>query len=135
LKKKASNEIEEIKPEDQEEDDDDDDNDDGLSILESHHSKGNRFYYEEHEYKNAIEEYEKALKEEKDELIKAKIIYQIAESYVKLGNHKKARELFQSLAQKYKEHHIYDSAKKRLEHLGDYLVEKEEKKSSNDQPD
>jgi len=129
LKKKTSNEIEEIKPEDQEENEDN--KDDVISILESHHSKGNRFYYEEHEYEKAISEYEKALKDEKDELIKAKITYLIAESYVKLGNHKKAGELFQSLAQKYKEHHIYDSAKKRLAHLGDYLIEKEEKKGSN----
>lgn len=98
-----------------------------LSILESHHSIANRLFYEEHNYEKAIEEYEKALEGETDELIRAKMIYLMAESYVKLGKQKKALEYFQKLAVNYRQHYLYDSARKRVEHINDYLVEKEEK--------
>ncbi len=120
MKEKPSDENEEVKSEVQEGNE--------LSVLESHHSKGNRLYYEEHDYEKAIEEYEEALKDESDELVRTKITYVIAESYVKIGNLKKARELFEQIAEKHKEHYLNDSARKRLIHLEDYLIEKEEKK-------
>lgn len=116
MKIKPSDENEEVKSEVQEGNE--------LSVLESHHSKGNRLYYEEHDYEKAIEEYEKALKDEEDELIRTKIIYLIAESHVKMGSLEKARELFQQIAEKHKEHYLNDSARKRIAHLDDYLVEK-----------
>ena len=40
----------------------------------------------------------------------------------------KARKLFEQLAENHKEHFLNDSARKRLAHLDDYLVEKEGKR-------
>jgi thioredoxin-like negative regulator of GroEL len=119
LRKVESDETAELNPNPQENE---------LSALESHYSRGNRLFYEEHDYENAIEIYEKALEEENDELIRTKITYLMAESYVKQGKLKKARELFQTLADNYKQHYLNDSARKRIEHLNQYLVEKESKR-------
>jgi len=108
-------------------DNDDDDNDnDELSDLKTHLYLGNNFYYEEKNYDKAIEEYKQVLEEEKDELILIKATYFMAESYVKLGKFGDAKKLFQTLAVNYKQHYLNDSAKKRLEHLSDYLVSENE---------
>lgn len=96
-----------------------------LSDLETNFSLGNKHYYEEHNYEKAIEKYKQALEEEKDELIRVKITYMMAECYVKIGKLKEAKELFQTLAVDYKQHYLNDSARRRLEHLTDYLVGEE----------
>ena len=97
-----------------------------LSTLETHLYLGNNLYYEEHNFEKAIEEYKQAIEEEKDELIWMKATYLMAECLVKLEKFREAKELFQSLAVNHKEHYIKDSARKRLEHLADYLVSENE---------
>jgi tetratricopeptide (TPR) repeat protein len=96
-----------------------------LSDLETNFSLGNKYYYEEHNYEKAIEKYEQALDEEDDELTRVKITYMMAESHVKIGKFREAKELFKTLALDYKQHYLNDSARKRLEHLADYLVDEE----------
>ena len=115
-----SEENDEIKPETDETDETNESPE--LLTLETHLYLGNNLYYEEHNFEKAIEEYEKAVEEEKDELIWMKATYLMAECFVKLEKFREAKELFQSLAVNHKEHYLKDSARKRLEHLADYLV-------------
>jgi len=112
-----SEENDEIKPETDETDESPE-----LLTLETHLYLGNNLYFEEHNFEKAIEEYGKAIEEEKDELIWMKATYLMAECFVKLAKFREAKELFQSLAVNHKEHYLKDSARKRLEHLADYLV-------------
>jgi tetratricopeptide (TPR) repeat protein len=102
------------------------DKESGFSTLVTHLALGNNLYYEEHNFEKAIEEYEQAINEEKDELIWMKATYLMAECFVKLEKFREAKELFQSLAINHKEHYLKDSARKRLEHLADYLVSEKE---------
>jgi thioredoxin-like negative regulator of GroEL len=97
-----------------------------FSTLVTHLSLGDKLYYEEHNFEKAIEEYGQAIEEEKDELIWMKATYLMAECFVKLEKFREAKELFRSLAVNYKEHYLKDSARKRLEHLADYLVSENE---------
>ena len=119
-----SEENDEIKPETDETDETNESPE--LLTLETHLYLGNNLYYEEHNFEKAIEEYKQAIEEEKDELIWIKATYLMAECFVKLEKFKEAKELFQSLAVNHKEHYLKDSARKRLDHLADYLVSENE---------
>jgi len=90
--------------------------------TESHFSLGNRFFYEERDYEQAIVEYQKSVKEGKDELIGIKANYWMAESYVKLGEVKKAKKILKKIVEKHGTHYLGDSARKRVEVLEDYIV-------------
>jgi len=91
-----------------------------LSVDESHFFLGNRFYYENHDYVKAVAEYKQAAEEEKDELIRLKATYMLAESYVKMGKIEDARSTFETIAKDYKEHYLKDSARRRAEKLSEY---------------
>ena len=90
--------------------------------TESHFFLGDKFYFEDRDYKRAVEEYQKAIKKELDELIKLKASYWAAESYVKIGELKKAISLFKKITKKHGGHYLGDSARRRVEILQDYIV-------------
>jgi tetratricopeptide (TPR) repeat protein len=93
-----------------------------LVVLETHLSIGDRFFHEEHDYIKAIEEYTLAIDESDDETIKLKANYMMAECYAKMEKYKEAKEIFESIAVDSQQHYLRASAKRRLEHLSDYLV-------------
>jgi len=93
-----------------------------LAILETHLSIADRFYYDEHNYEKAIEEYNLAINEEKDETLKLKANYMMAECHIKLGKYKEAKEILEKMATDFGKHYLGASAKRRLKHLSDYLV-------------
>lgn len=97
-----------------------------LAISESHLSIADRFFYDEHNYEKAAAEYGLAMNEEKDETLKLKANYMMAECYVKLGKYKEAKAIFNKMATEFGKHYLGASAKRRLEHLSDYLVIDEE---------
>ena len=90
--------------------------------TESHLPLGNKLFYDDRNYKGAIEEYRQVLKEESDELLKLKARYLMAEAYVKIQNKEEAMEIFRTLAKEYGGHYLGDSAKRRAEALVDYIV-------------
>lgn len=89
--------------------------------MESHFYIGNKLFYEERNYKKAIEEYQKAAKEESDETIRLKALYWLAESYVKIHNIEEAVKILSNLADENEKHYIGDSAKRRLAALKTYI--------------
>jgi tetratricopeptide (TPR) repeat protein len=91
-------------------------------VLETHLFIGDRFFHEEHDYIKAIEEYALAIDESDDETIKLKASYMMAECYTKMEKYKEAKEIFESIAADSQQHYLKASAKRRLEHLSDYLV-------------
>ena len=93
-----------------------------LVVLETHLSIGDKFFYEEHDYIKAIEEYKLAIDGSDDENIKLKAHYMMAECYAKIEKYKEAKEIFENIAANFGQHYLRASAKRRLEHLSDYLV-------------
>ncbi|MGB9596360.1 MAG: tetratricopeptide repeat protein [Candidatus Poribacteria bacterium] len=97
-----------------------------LAISETHLSIADSFFYDKHDYEKAIAEYSLAINEEKDENLKLKANYMMAECYVKLGKYKEAKAIFEKMATDFGKHFLGASAKRRLAHLSDYLVIDEE---------
>ncbi len=93
-----------------------------LAISESHLSIADRFFYDDCDYAKAVTEYSLAINEEKDETLKLKAKYMMAECYVKLGKYKEAKAIFEKMANDFSKHYLGASAKRRLAHLSDYLV-------------
>ena len=85
--------------------------------TESHFFLGNKCFYEDRNYEQAIEEYRQAAKEESNELIRSKARYWMAESHVKIGQVEKAINIFSQLAKQYGGSYLGDSARKRAESL------------------
>lgn len=81
--------------------------------TESHFFQGNRLYYEERDYKQAIEEYRQALAEESSESIKLKALYWMAESHAKIGEIEEAMDILNNLAEEHESTYLGDSAKRR----------------------
>jgi tetratricopeptide (TPR) repeat protein len=77
----------------------------------------NRFYYEEQNYDEAIKTYQAAIAEESDELIVAKSLYYMAESYVKLKKLSEAISVFEDLVGRLPGHYLVASAKRRIDVL------------------
>ncbi|MBM3239112.1 tetratricopeptide repeat protein [Candidatus Poribacteria bacterium] len=77
----------------------------------------NRFYYEEQNYDEAIKMYQAAITEESDELIVAKSLYYMAESYIKLKKLSEAIAVFEDLAGRLPGHYLVASAKRRIDIL------------------
>lgn len=115
MKKKASSETDETKSKEGKKTEE-------ASKTESHFLLGNKLFYEDHDYEGAISEYKQATKEEKDETIKLKSQYLMAESFVKIGKIDEAVGIFKTLAEKHKDHYLGDSARRRIEGLKDYIV-------------
>jgi TolA-binding protein len=90
--------------------------------TESHLSLGNKLFYEDRDYEQAIEEYDKSVKAAKDEEIKLKARYWMAESHVKLGKIDEAKNIFGNIAEEHGDHYLGDSARKRLAALEEYIV-------------
>jgi len=79
---------------------------------------GNEYYYEEHQYEKAIKSYESVLENVKDdEIVRAKSLYWMGESYVKLNQIDKAIETFNQLIKEFKDHYLTSSAQRRIAHL------------------
>ncbi|HIE25715.1 TPA: tetratricopeptide repeat protein [Candidatus Poribacteria bacterium] len=74
----------------------------------------NSFYYEARDYEAAIKMYKAAIAEESDELIVAKSLYYMAESYVKLKELDDAIAVFEDLAKRLPDHYLASSAKRRI---------------------
>jgi len=92
-----------------------------LISTESHLSSGNRFFYEDRDYKQALEEYKQAEKKESDELLKLRARYWMAECYVKMQKVDEAMDIFKALADKYRDHYLGDSATRRIDALKDMI--------------
>ena len=86
--------------------------------AESHLFLGDKLFYEERDYEQAIEEYNQAAKEEPNALIKLKARYWMAESHVKLGNIKDAIKIFSKIAGEPEDSHLRDSAARSAMSLG-----------------
>jgi TolA-binding protein len=93
-----------------------------LVVIETHLSIGDRLFHEEHDYIKATEEYTLAIADSDDETIKLKANYMMAECYAKMEKYKEAKEIFEIIAADSNQHYLRASAKRRLEHLSDYLV-------------
>ncbi len=87
--------------------------------TESHFFQGNMLFHEEHDYKQAVEEYRQALDEELSELIKLKTLYWMAESHLKVGETEEALDLFKELAEKHGSTYLGDSARRRIEAIAE----------------
>ncbi len=87
--------------------------------TESHFFLGNKCFYEERDYEKAIEEYRQAAKEEKNELIRLKACYWMAEAYVKIGKLEEAMSIFGQLAKQHGGSYLGDSARRRAESLAE----------------
>jgi tetratricopeptide (TPR) repeat protein len=74
----------------------------------------NSFYYEARDYEEAIKMYKAAIAEESDELIVAKSLYYMAESYVKLKDLGEAIAVFEDLAERLPDHYLAASATRRI---------------------
>jgi pentatricopeptide repeat protein len=95
----------------------------------------NRFYYEVRDYEEAIKMYKavideepiEAADEEPDEeleaLIKAKSLYYMAESYVKLDQFDEAISVFEDLIEELPEHYLASSARRRINALKEYMID------------
>ena len=88
-----------------------------LVSAESHFSSGNRFFYEDRDYKQALEEYKQAAEEESDELLRLRARYWMAECYVKMQKIEEAMDIFKALAEKHGDHYLGDSAGRRIDEL------------------
>jgi len=88
-----------------------------LVSTESHFSIANRFFYEDRDYKQALEKYRQAAKEESDGLLKLKALYWMAECYVKMQKINEAMDIFKALAKKHGDHYLGDSAGRRIDEL------------------
>ena len=89
--------------------------------TESHFSLGNKLFYEDRNYKQALEEYRKAAKEKSDELIQLKARYLMAECYAKTRNLEEAMKIFKAIAEKHESHYLGDSAMRRIKALSEYM--------------
>ena len=89
--------------------------------TESHFSLGNKLFYEDRNYKQALEEYRKAAKEKSDELIQLKARYLMAECYAKTRNLEEAMKIFKAIAKKHESHYLGDSAMRRIKALSEYM--------------
>jgi len=79
---------------------------------------GNEYYYKEHEYEKAIKSYKSVLENTKDDdIVRAKSLYWMGESYVKLNQIDKAIETFTRLIEEIGDHYLTNSAKRRIAHL------------------
>lgn len=79
---------------------------------------GNEYYYEEKEFEKAIEHYKSVLESvEDDDIVQAKSLYWMGESYVKLHQFDKAIETFNQLIEEFDDHYLVESAKRRVKHL------------------
>jgi TolA-binding protein len=108
--------------EDDDEDDDNEDNEQSLVKMESHFYKGNKLYFEEKNYVQAIEEFKKSITEDSDELNRLKARYWLAEAYVKTLKINEAMDIFKSLANEHKKHYLGNSARRRMEALKDFIL-------------
>jgi len=88
-----------------------------LVSAESHFSIANRFFYEDRDYKQALEKYKQAAEEESDELLRLRARYWMAECYVKMQKIEEAMDIFKALAEKYGDHYLGDSAGRRIDEL------------------
>ncbi len=93
-----------------------------LVSAESHFSTGNRLFYEERDYKQALEEYKQAAEEESDELLRLRARYWMAECYVKMQKIDEAIDIFKALAEKYGDHYLGDSAGRRINALTEHVA-------------
>jgi TolA-binding protein len=93
-----------------------------LVTTESHFSSGNRFFYEDRDYKQALEEYKQAAEEESDELLGLKERYWMAECYVKMQKIEEAMDIFRTLAEEHGDHYLGDSAGRRFNALTEHVV-------------
>lgn len=78
---------------------------------------GNEYYYEELEFESAIERYKSVLENVDDDVVRAKSLYRMGESYAKLNQFDKAIEIFNRLIEEFEDHYLVDSAQRRIEHL------------------
>ena len=85
--------------------------------TESHFFLGNKCFYEDRNYEQAIKEYRQAAAEEPNELIRLKACYWMAESHIKIGKIEEAIEILSQLAEQNGDSYLGDSAKKRAESL------------------
>ena len=92
-----------------------------MASTESHFSLGNKLFYEDRDYKQALEEYRQAAEEESDELIQLKARYLMAECYAKTRNLEEAMKIFKAIAEKHESHYLGDSAMRRTEALSEYM--------------
>lgn len=90
--------------------------------TESHFSLGNKLFHEDQDYKQAIEEYSRAAKEESEGLIRLKARYWMAESYAKIGKQEEATNIFKAIAEEHGGHYLGDSARRRIDALMEYIV-------------
>lgn len=90
--------------------------------TESHFFQGNRYFHDEHDYEQAIEEYRQALAEELSESIKLKALYWMAESHVKIGKIEEAVNILSKLAEEYGSTYLGGSAKRRAAALAEYVT-------------
>lgn len=90
--------------------------------VESHFFVGNRLFHQEREYEQAIAEYRQVAREKSDKLTKFKARYWMAESYVKIGEIKKAMRILKKLSKDSKNTYLGDSAGRRAESLADYII-------------
>lgn len=93
-----------------------------LVSTESHFSSGNRFFYEDRDYKQALEEYKQAAKEESDKLYRLRARYWMAECYVKVQKIEEAMDIFKALAKEHGDHYLGDSARRRIDALTEHIV-------------
>ena len=87
----------------------------------SHFALGNKCFFEDQDYKQAIAEYQQAVDEESDDLIRLRALYWMAESHVKVGDLEEALERFRNIAEENETHYLGDSAKRRVKSLEEYL--------------
>ena len=85
--------------------------------TESHFFLGNKCFYEDRNYEQAIKEYRQAAAEEPNELIRLKACYWMAESHIKIGKIEEAIKILSQLAEQNGDSYLGDSAKKRAESL------------------
>lgn len=77
----------------------------------------NEYYHEEQKFDQAIENYKSVLENTDDELVRAKSLYRMGESYVKLHQIEKAIEIFSQLIDEIEDHYLVSSAERRIEYL------------------
>jgi|GEM_PF-2241859 len=90
--------------------------------TESHFSLGNKSFYEDRDYQQAVEEYRQAAEKESDKLIRLRARYWMAESHVKIGNIEEAMNILKTLAEGHEGHYLGDSARRRMAALTEYIV-------------
>lgn len=83
-------------------------------------SLANRFYYEERDYRKALDAYSKVIESVEDPLLRLRAMYMRAESLVKLKRIEEAIQAFQELADQEVDNHLVESARRRARALRDY---------------